>query len=105
MLFSVLVAVKTIAGIPINQQFSTREPITESNDVIDQESDEVNFEIHLHRLCRIDKLLSKKIIQLTEEQNAKTQFSYIDIDGDGKISKEELRTDIGQVIPEAQLQG
>ena len=65
MLFSVLVAVKTIAGIPINQQFSTREPITESNDVIDQESDEVNFEIHLHRLCRIDKLLSKKIIQLS----------------------------------------
>ena len=53
MQFRVIVAVSTAAGMPINQQFSTQDSLTESNDVIDYELVEVNFLIDLHGLCRI----------------------------------------------------
>ena len=42
MQFRVLIAVSTVAGMPIDQQSSTLAPVTESNDVMDYELVEVN---------------------------------------------------------------
>ena len=71
MQFRVLIAVTSVAGMPINQQCFTQSPISECNDVVDYESDEMFHE------------------------TAET-FLFADKDGDAEISKVEFKTFLGE---------
>ena len=142
MQFRVLIAVTSVAGMPINQQSSTQSPISEYNDVVDYESDEtaetflfadkdgdaeiskVEFKTFLGENLTgffyvfdtdhsgtidfsefFDMVELLRMEEFSAEKIAAFEFPSTDKDGDGKVSKEELRIHLDKILTKTTLHG